>query len=214
MKDIAIYGAGGLGREIACTIKNINNVNPEWNLIGFFDDGESVGKEVYHFGKVLGGFSELNAWRTELNVVLCFGNPTTMKSISQNITNPNILFPNIVDPSFFIADDITFSMGRGNIIARNCGVTTDVHLGDFNLLNSYVHIGHNTRIGNYNTFMPDSRISGDVIIGDGNLFGGKSFVKQQLRIGDNVTLSPLSALLTKPKNGMTYIGNPAKVFKF
>lgn len=214
MKDIAIYGAGGLGREVACIIKNINKVNPKWNLIGFFDDGEPIGKDVYHFGKILGGFSELNDWQSELHVALCFGSPMTMKTVSQKIANPNILFPNIIDPTFFIADEITFSIGKGNIIARNCGVTTDVHLGDFNLLNSYVNIGHNTKIGNYNTFMPASRISGDVIIGDCNLFGGNSFVKQQLQIGDHVTLSPLSALLTKPKNGMTYIGNPAKVFKF
>ena len=37
---IAIYGAGGLGREIACVLKKINMVTPTWNLLGFFDDGE------------------------------------------------------------------------------------------------------------------------------------------------------------------------------
>ena len=38
MRDIAIYGAGGLGREIACVLKKINMVTPTWNLLGFFDD--------------------------------------------------------------------------------------------------------------------------------------------------------------------------------
>jgi len=32
MKDIAIYGAGGFGREVACLINKINEVNPTWNL--------------------------------------------------------------------------------------------------------------------------------------------------------------------------------------
>lgn len=35
MRDIAIYGAGGLGREIACVLKKINMVTPTWNLLGF-----------------------------------------------------------------------------------------------------------------------------------------------------------------------------------
>ncbi len=37
MKDIAIYGAGGFGREVACLIKQINDSleNPRWNFIVF-----------------------------------------------------------------------------------------------------------------------------------------------------------------------------------
>ena len=43
MNDIAIYGAGGYGREIACLINNkINSEVKEWNLVGFFDDDESL----------------------------------------------------------------------------------------------------------------------------------------------------------------------------
>ena len=38
MKDIAIYGFGGYGREIASIIKCINTIEPTWNIIGFFDD--------------------------------------------------------------------------------------------------------------------------------------------------------------------------------
>ena len=30
MKNIAIYGFGGLGREVACLINSVNDVNPEW----------------------------------------------------------------------------------------------------------------------------------------------------------------------------------------
>ena len=38
MRDIAIYGAGGFGKEVACLLNRINEVNHQWNLIGFFDD--------------------------------------------------------------------------------------------------------------------------------------------------------------------------------
>ena len=56
-------------------------------------------------------------------------------------------------------------------------------------------------------------IGGGVTLDDCNLLGTMSFVMQDLKIVSEITLSPLSALLTKPKDGNTYIGNPAKVFK-
>mgnify|MGYP003321408090 FL=1 len=51
-------------------------------------------------------------------------------------------------------------------------------------------------------------------MGDGNFFGVGSIVLQQIKIGDNIRLGAGSVLMTKPKNGELYIGNPAKRMKF
>lgn len=213
MQDIAIYGAGGLGREVACMIRRINVVSPTWNLIGFFDDGLQIGEHVSHFGNCLGGIQNLNSYGQSLNIVLAFGNPKTIEFIRNRITNPNVSFPNLIDPTFDIEDEDTFNIGIGNIIKRDTSVTTCVSIGSFNLLNGGIRIGHDASLGDYNVVMPGVRISGGVIIKDRNLFGAESFVKQQVKIGCDITLSPVSALLTKPKDGHTYIGNPAKLFK-
>jgi len=45
MKDIAVYGGGSYGQEIACLIKKMNSnikVDEEWNFIGFFDDATEL----------------------------------------------------------------------------------------------------------------------------------------------------------------------------
>ena len=42
MKEIAIYGFGGFGREVACLIRKINERQPRWKFIGYFDDGLSL----------------------------------------------------------------------------------------------------------------------------------------------------------------------------
>ena len=57
MNDIAIYGAGGFGREVACLLKLINEQKPTWNLVGFFDDGKEFGYKT-EYGSVLGGIKE------------------------------------------------------------------------------------------------------------------------------------------------------------
>ena len=42
MKDIAIYGAGGFGREMASLLKRINSIEKQWNFVGksFSEDTE------------------------------------------------------------------------------------------------------------------------------------------------------------------------------
>lgn len=42
MKKIAIFGAGGFGREVAFLIEDINKKNYQWEILGFFDDEKKV----------------------------------------------------------------------------------------------------------------------------------------------------------------------------
>lgn len=214
MKDIAIFGAGGFGREVACLINRINSHQPTWNLIGFFDDGKPAGSEVSHYGRVLGGVAELNQWANPIAVVVAIGSPKAVKSVVGKITNELVEFPNIVHPNFFMADSRSFSIGRGNIIHGDCVASCDVEIGDFNVFNGSVVLGHDVKLGSYNSFMPAVRVSGEVTIGDCNFFGVGSIILQQLKIGDNVRIGAGAVLMTKPKNGALYIGNPAKIFKY
>lgn len=214
MKDIAIFGAGGFGREVACLIEQINKNNTIWNLIGFFDDAKEYGTSVSHFGKVLGGITELNNWNTPIAIAIAIGNPNVVKTIVTKITNSKVDFPNIIHPNFFTSDSKTFSIGKGNIIQGSCVASCDVTIGDFNILNGYVVMGHDVIIGSYNTLMPAVRISGEVNIGECNFFGVGSIVLQQIKIGKNFKLGAGSVLMTKPKSDSLYMGNPAKIFKY
>ena len=216
MKDIAIFGAGGLSKEVASLIGRINkHTENKWRIVGFFDDNASIkGLNVSHFGKVLGGIEELNVWNYPLDVAIAIGSPNAIRKVRERIINPNILFPNIISPDFFIVDDETFSIGEGNIIQGGCCASNDVSIGNFNLFNGDVVMGHDSKVGNYNVIMPDIRISGEVIIGENNILGVGSIILQQVKIGNNVHLGAGAVLMTKPKDGCTYIGNPAKLFKF
>lgn len=214
MKDIAIFGAGGFGREVASIIEIINQKEPKWRIVGFFDDGVKPGEQISHFGKVLGGMDELNNWSSELDLAIAIGNPVHLKGVRERITNKNVSFPNIVYPDFYVYDPETFTIGRGNIINKGCGCTCNVTIGSFNVINGYIGFGHDDKVGDYNVIMPSVNVSGEVSIGDCNLLGVGSIILQQIKIGNNVRLGAGAVLLTKPKDGYTYIGNPAKVFKY
>lgn len=215
MKDIAIFGAGGFGREIACLIKRINEKNPTWNLIGFFDDNPSLwGKMISHYAPCLGGIDELNAYNMELALTISIGKPQIVKKVFSSIKNKKIYYPNLIMTDFMIADSDSFKIGQGNIIQGGCSVSCDVEIGDFNVLNGSVVFGHDAKVGSFNTFMPAVRISGEVEIGDECFMGVGSIVLQQIKIGNNVTLGAGSVLMRKPKPGNLYIGVPAKIFKY
>lgn len=210
MKDIAIFGAGGLGKEVACLINTINEKEPTWKFVGFFDDNPALnGKMISHFGPCLGDTDALNAYPEDLSLVMAIGHPQTVKKVVEGITNPHISYPNLIHPSFVVTDPATFQIGRGNIIQANCTVTVDVKMGDFNLLNGSVCLGHDVKVGSFNAFMPGVKVSGEVKIGDENFFGVYAVVLQQLTIGSRIRLGAGSVLMRPPKDGCLYIGNPA-----
>lgn len=213
MKNIAIYGAGGLGREVACLLQMINEREPTWKLIGFFDDGREKGS-ANEYGKILGGITELNKWHEKLSIVIAIGSPHIVNKIVTNINNLNIDFPNIIAPETVFIDEKHFSMGHGNLISHGCLFSTNVTIGDFNCFNGAITVGHDTTIGNFNSIMPGVRVSGEVRIAERNFLGVGSIVLQQVKIGSDTVIGAGSVIIRKTKDGNTYLGNPATIMKY
>lgn len=213
MRKIAIFGAGGFGREVACLINKINEKSPTWEFIGFFDDGIEKGTKN-EYGQILGGINELNAFQEDLSIVIAIGNPKIVEKIVKNITSKKIDFPNIISPDLVYLDENSCSLGFGNIITTGCLISCNVHIGNFNILNGFIPIGHDVKIGNFNSIMPSVKISGEVIIGERNFFGVGSIVLQQLKIGNDTVIGANSLILRNTKDGVTYVGNPASIIKY
>lgn len=216
MKDIVIYGAGGFGREIACLLRLINESeeDAQWNFIGFLDDNEALwGTECTH-GKIIGGADWLNQYDKPLSVAIAVGSPGAVSAIVGRIKNPLVEFPNLYAPSVTFLDKDTLEIGQGNIFCSNCFVSCNVIIGNFNLFNGYIPIGHDAKIGDCNVVMPSSNISGGVVLGNGNFLGVQSVVLQYVKIGNNTRIGANSVVMRKTKDGFLYIGNPAKRVDF
>lgn len=209
MKDIAIYGFGGFGKEMACILRSINALSPTWNIIGFFDDGVPAGTEN-RYGKVLGNIDALYSYPSALSVVMAIANTDVLAKIYSSITNDRISYPNIIAPDVTFYDEESLQMGIGNIIIYGSRLSCDIKLGNFNICNSSTYIGHDVSIGNFNVFQPETRLSGGVTVGDKNFFGTRSTVVQYIKIGNNTHIGSGSMVLRKTQDGFLYYGNPAK----
>jgi len=213
MKNIAIFGAGGFGREVKLIIDAINISKPNtYNFIGFFDDGFEKGVIKNGF-PVLGGVNELNEYKEDLSLVVSLGSPEIKSKVLSNITNDKIYFPSLIHPKASISTD-DVSIGRGCIICEGTIITCNISIGDFVILNLMCTVGHDTIIKNNCAFMPSVNISGEVIINENVYVGTGAKIINQLEIGEN-TIVGAGAVVSKtlPPN-CTAVGIPAKPIKY
>lgn len=207
LKNIFIYGAGGLGREIHQLIDDINRVNLEWNFVGFIDDGLRPGT-ILNNKKVLGGFNYLNTIQGNLFLVFAIASPLVIRKIAESFTKSNIVYPNLIHPSVYFDHEFN-KIGSGNLITSNCLFTRNICIGNFNIFNTRVSAGHDVQIGDFNVFQPNVQISGNVIIGSCNFFGVSSIVLQKMQIGNLNKIGAMSMVIKNLKDSGDYFGIPA-----
>lgn len=212
MKNIAIIGAGGFGREVKTILDSINKINPTYNFIGFYDDGVEKGTIVNGF-PVLGGIEDLNAIEESCSIVISVAEPKTKSLIFNKIKNNNVDFPTLIHPSVLISDDFV-EIGKGCIICAGTIITCNIIIKDFVILNLMCTVGHDTTISSFCSFMPSVNISGEVLIEEKVYVGTGAKIINQLQIGAN-TIVGAGAVVSKtlPEN-CTAVGIPAKAIKF
>lgn len=212
MKDIAIFGVGGFGREVLALIKDINKVEPTWNIVGFFDDGYEKG-EMFNGYRNLGKVEDLNKWETSISLAVSIGSPVIKKKVLDNIKNPLVDYPTLIHPSVWIGDNNFVEIGKGCIICAGNLITTNIKIHDFVILNLGCTVGHDTVIKDYAAFMPSVNISGEVSIGEGVYVGTGAHIINHLEIGEYTTVGAGAVVCKTLPGHCTAVGVPAKVVK-
>lgn len=211
---IAIYGAGGFGREVAMLIEQINSANDSWEFVGFFDDGIEKGKVINDF-PVLGGISELNDVTYPLGVVIAIGNPITKKMIHDSIReNKNVFYPTLIHPNVLMGKDKFLKIGEGCIICAGNIITVNIEIGSHVILNLSCTVGHDTIIKDYASFMPTVNISGEVVIHECVYVGTGAKIINQLEIGKETIIGAGAVVSKSLPEKCTAVGIPAKAIKF
>lgn len=213
MKKIAIFGAGGFGREVQFLIEQINSKYQTYNFIGYFDDGIKKGKIVNNF-PVLGSVKEANGWSDSINMVFAIGDPVVKRKVIEQITNSNIVFPILIHPNVLIGDMQFNSIGEGCIICAGNILTVNINIGKHVILNLSCTTGHDTVIGDYCSFMPTVNISGEVVIEDCVYVGTGAKIINNLSIGTGTVVGAGAVVAKSLPSKCTAVGMPAKPIKF
>ena len=206
MRPIVIVGYGGLGREIALLIHQINESQPKWEVLGFLDDNNLADSTSFCL-PYLGKVKNCVDLDPDVALVIGVGTPKARNNLANQIP-PGRTCPNLIHPSV-VYNEANWIIGDGNVITSHCSFTTGISIGSFNVFNTKITIGHDVTIGDFNVFNPTSCISGHVNIGSRNLFGVNSAVLQSRTVGNDNALAAGSVLMSSMRNGETWIGVPA-----
>jgi hypothetical protein len=112
MKDIAILGAGGLAREVAFLVEEINRDAPVWRILGFVEAEQNrVGTAVGEYKITL---SDAELEQMQVSVAIGIGTPPVVaRAVRRLAVHQSLSFPNLVHPRT-VWDQAHVSLGRGN----------------------------------------------------------------------------------------------------
>jgi sugar O-acyltransferase (sialic acid O-acetyltransferase NeuD family) len=205
-KEIIIYGAGGLGREILSWVRTM----PLWKLAGFIDDGFKPGTMIDGM-EVIGGVDNLNnTERALVAVIIAVGDPNLKSVLVNNITNPAVYFPVLIHPSVIILNKDTVKIGSGTIVSAGTILTTQIEIGDHVLINLKCTVGHDTTIGSYSSMMPGVNVAGGVSIGSQVLVGSGANLMNNIQIANRSTIGMGAVVINNVASETTVVGVPAK----
>ncbi len=206
-ENIAILGAGGLAREVACICEEIGCKD-----IILLDKGvkePNIRFQVLDEGRA----EELN--NEGFKFVVAVGDNKLRKKIV-NKHKDKVNFTNIIHPdSNYQGEKLHNKLGIGNIITQNTVITDNVEIGNFCIFNLSCTVGHDCIVEDFVTISPGANISGNVHLKKGAYIGTGSSIVQgepdnKITVGSWSTVGLSSAVTRDVEAGVTVMGNPAK----
>lgn len=213
MNQIAIIGAGALGRDIAMLIEQINQVTAKWDLLGFYDNSNELPETIYDY-PMLGSIEALDAVTGLLAVIIAIGDTGLKRAIAHQLVNPSLYYPVLVHPSVIMAKPAYTHIGAGSVISAGSILTVNVNIGQHVLVNHNCVVGHDSDIGDYSSIMPGTVISGETNIGKAVYMGTRSTIINRCSIGDNTIIGAGAVVCNDIPSDCTAVGLPARPIKY
>ena len=205
-KDLAIIGAGGMGREIATWFSSSNLTN-QYELKGYLDDDERALLNISNAYTIIGDTSEANYIKHK-NLIIGVASSTFKKDLIKKQKEKGLFsLITFIHNSVIVGADST--MGTGVVVCPNSIVSCNVKLEDGVFINSGSQIGHDVIVGEYSSLMATVNIGGGAKIGKNVFVGTGAVILPGIEIADNTKIAAGAVVFRNIRKPGTYLGNPA-----
>lgn len=158
-RKIFIVGAGGLGKEVFCCIKE------QWQWSETTGDIKFLEEDEYFKPRKVLDIDVLSLSETDTSgafVVIAIGDSEARKRISSLLPS-DTAYATVIHPSVRLTPYT--KINTGSIVLAHCFLSCDVEIGLHAVINPGTTISHDCIIGDFFTCAPGVNISGNCIIG-------------------------------------------------
>lgn len=200
-KPIAIFGAGGLAREVYFLLERLGYAS---RVEAFYES-----EEYWHARRIwdidvrpAGLFESAHS-----RVVIAIGGPAARRKIVSQLSG-DTEYITLIDPSVIISPRVT--IGEGSILCAGTVVTTEVLIGQHVHIDRCVNVGHDCMIDGFSTIAPGAIISGNCSIGAGAYIGAGACIRERITIGEGATVGMGATVIRPVPDQQVHAGNPAR----
>lgn len=204
MSRLAIYGYGGMGRELVEMTRGLIARSRPGSELVFVDDRPSP---PVHGIEVL----RLADLDPADEICIGVGNSRIRRIIAEKCEGRR--FFSLVASTAIIAP--TATLGEGAVFCDYTLCNDSARIGRQFQCNYYSYVAHDCVIGDFVTFAPAVKCNGNVHIGDGAYVGSGAVIRhglpdRPLRIGQGATVGMGAVVTRDVPAGETWVGNPAR----
>jgi sugar O-acyltransferase (sialic acid O-acetyltransferase NeuD family) len=212
-KDLVVFGAGGLGREVMWQMSANSNYTEQYNFLGFVDDTPELQGKTINGYPVLGSIQWLLDYQQDVCAAICIGDSQARKAVYSKLkNNPFIAFPTLFAKDAQYSQYVEF--GKGCIICLSSVITVNINIGDFVIVNWDCTVGHDSALDDFVTLYPSVNVSGNVHIGSCCEIGTGTNIIQGKSIGANSIIGAGSVVTKNIPANCTAVGVPAAPIKY
>lgn len=208
IERVAIYGAGGLGREILQAIRDLRESGTAIECIGFVVDPPFVSSQFVSGVPVYQDFRTL-AEDNSVRFVIALGSPAGRAKIAEAVESAQgPRFATIVHPRAVMGASV--SVGVGSMIMGLSSLTSECRLGRHVLINPGCTVAHDNVIEDFATLSPGVNLAGRVRVGEGCMLGVGANVAPDVKLGSWSVIGAGACVLGDVPPNTIAVGVPAR----
>jgi sugar O-acyltransferase (sialic acid O-acetyltransferase NeuD family) len=208
-RDLIVYGAGGIGRELAsmaetgCT-GGYEFEQPAWRIAAFVDDTPGYRDRVIHHDiRCLGSLAEAIPQLSgkEVWCHIAIGDNEDRMQAAKRIRQAGWKPASFVHGTALLSRDVT--LGAGSFLGPYVTISPGVKIGEHVLINTRASIGHHVEIGAFSQISLNSSILGHGRVERGAMIGAHAVVMSNVTVGAWATVAVGTPVLRSVKPGHT-----------
>ena len=213
MQNLIIIGARGWGREVFGMARALPSFRDGiYRIKGFLDDKADALEGLRgDFPPILG---PVETYVPEANdVFVCaLGDCRYRRKYAEMILEKGGIFTTLIHPGAMVSPFAR--IGQGVIICNWCSISNNVDIGDFTVVHAFNIMGHDAKIGAYNTLEAYCFFGGYSQTGVQTTFHVRSSIIPHKRVGSHCSVGVGSVVMRNYGDNVNLFGNPAKCIDF